>query len=498
LNLADPIRAHARGKGDAVAIVRDGTTVTYGELDRLADGCAAWIAGRGIRPGQVVGLTAGEGPGHLVVVYGLARAGAILLPLDQGMPPADRLALAEGLGAAVVLGHRDEVALPGIRFVRLASAPWHAAAPAAPIVGDGESPVHFSLSAGTTGRPKAVLYSHRLAILMIERLASHLGLGEADRSMSLVDLRFNFGRVAAMRTLHVGGTVVLPPGEGVAERLDDLILRHRVSWLTMTPAHLRAALAARPDGTPPLAGLRRAIVSGAMLPEADRAAGLARLTPTLTVLYGTNEVGPISVLMPEDRPLAAGCVGRPVPGIEVRVVDEQGADLAPGEVGRIRFRGDCVPSGYHNHPEATRSAFRDGWFQPGDLAMLDRAGAIHLRGRFDDLINVDGRKVYPVEIEAVLAAHPAVRDVAVVGVPQPNGAIDPVAFVVLGAAVGEAELTALCRRRLQDFKVPRRVLVLDALPRSALGKVRGAALVEMAAAVLRPVGSGGDAAIRTG
>jgi fatty-acyl-CoA synthase len=190
--------------------------------------------------------------------------------------------------------------------------------------------------------------------------------------------------------------------------------------------------------------------------------------------YGQTEMaGATTLLKGLDSTRKMGSVGRPMLGVELRVVDEAMNDAGPGEVGEVVYRGPTVMAGYHDKPEATAEAFAGDWFHSGDLATLDQEGYLWLVDRKKDMIVSGGENVYPAEVERVLREHPAVDDVAVIGVPHPRWVETPLAFVVAaeGAVVDEAELIDHCRSRLAGYKKPSGVVVVDELPRNAAGKV---------------------------
>ena len=208
------------------------------------------------------------------------------------------------------------------------------------------------------------------------------------------------------------------------------------------------------------------------------------MCPGFIEYYSSTEGGGVSFLTAEDPEEFGDSVGRAVFGVEVECVDEQHRRLPPGEVGRIRYRGPAVADRFWNDPEATRESFRDGWWYPGDLGMLDESGYLYLKGRAKDMIIRGGVNIYPAEVEAVLQSHPAVADSAVVGWPSREFNEEVAAFVVLKGAATPVELRELCRSRMAPYKVPREVFVLPEFPRNALGKVIKAEL----SARLAPLG----------
>jgi fatty-acyl-CoA synthase len=241
---------------------------------------------------------------------------------------------------------------------------------------------------------------------------------------------------------------------------------------------LVAAMADRLLATPELAttdlsSLRWVRITGSVLHRATKEALLARLTPNLTNNYGTTDTGALTTLEGPEQLSRHGSVGRPIWGVDLRVVDDAARELPAGEVGEVIARGPLVCEGYYRNPEATAQAFRDGWFHTGDLGRFDADGYLYLLGRQKDMIKSGGISVYPEEIEELLNAHPAVLENAVVGVPDARWGEAVHAFVVArpGEPLTADALIEYCRARLAHYKAPKAVTLIDALPRTPNGKI---------------------------
>jgi long-chain acyl-CoA synthetase len=265
----------------------------------------------------------------------------------------------------------------------------------------------------------------------------------------------------------------MPPT--VAE-LVERVRRTAITELVLTPSHIHTMLAGWTEPEIAFPDVRRLIVSTAFLHHADRLAVIDRLCPRLFLGLGMNEVGYVTIADADALVRAPDKVGRPVTGKEVEKVDEDDRALPAEAIGALRIRGPNVGEGYLNDPEASRRGFRGGWFHPGDLAWRDGEGHLFLAGRADDRINRGGVKIYPVEIERVLRAHPAVADAAAVGLPWHRTGEVPAAAVVLSAPVEIGALMAWSQERLGPSKAPVRIWALDRLPRNAMGKVPPAEL----------------------
>ena len=275
-------------------------------------------------------------------------------------------------------------------------------------------------------------------------------------------------RLCMTALLH--GAVVVVPGAIPAEDFIATLERHRITHMAAIPVHLQLlepVLREERNGHLAIAELT---VAGAVMPEPLRRLIRRRLTPHLHVKYGANEVGYLTAAPPALQDRFPDTIGCAVPGVEVEIVDDRGERLPDGEIGLLRARGAAFPVEYVRNPEASAKAFRDGWFQPGDLAQRDASGAFFFKGRADDLMNFDGVKIVPTDIEAALLQHPAVVEAAAFPLPSERHQDVPVAAVVLRQATAVDELLAFCRERL-GVRSPRTLFVLPALPRNPAGKV---------------------------
>jgi acyl-CoA synthetase (AMP-forming)/AMP-acid ligase II len=301
----------------------------------------------------------------------------------------------------------------------------------------------------------------------------NLGFNSRDRFLSATPLYYGGGRTFTLATLHTGGTVHLLPPPYEPQALCEAVERARITSLFLVPTLIRRLLAIEDKHLLPLRKLRLLVSSGSALHPDERAEIRRRLCPAFIEYYSSTEGGGVSFLSPDDPERFGESVGRPVFGVEVQCVDESHRPLKAGEVGRIRYRGPAVADGFWNDPEASREAFRDGWWYPGDLGMLDEHGYLYLKGRAKDMIIRGGINIYPGEIEAVLQSHPAVADSAVVGWPSREFNEEVAAFVIpkQDQSIDSQELRTLCRARLAPYKVPKEVFVVQDFPRNALGKV---------------------------
>lgn len=472
MNIAEVFAAHAESRpGDAA--VEDGERiVTYAELAAMAGSAANYLQQEGIAPGDIVGLALPDSVEHVALFWSLAQIGAVVFPINA---PLLRCEAEVGLGRnqlkAVIIAHAAPALPSETRVIQLAAifADHLKTRPPAAAPG-GHAPLCCIQSSGTTGKPKTFLMSHNQLIASFQSREEFLRWTAEDRYAAFIRPSFSAGCRLCFAALFAGATVIFMTSNSVGE-LVRLVQDKRVTVTSLTPLHLRPLLKYAADKEllfPQLRSLR-VVTAGVTADERD----LARqhVTPNVIIVYGSNEQAWITAATPADQDAYPDSVGRPVAGVEVEIVGQDNQPLPFGSVGRIRMRSDHIATGYLNNPEADARAFRDGWFYPMDLAAINQDGYIFLKGRADDLISVDGIKFYPVETEAVLLRHPAVRDAAVFGWPHPLHDQVTVAAVTTDAPVTRQRIKAFCVRHLAPYKVPRTIMLLDEMPRTTTGKI---------------------------
>lgn len=479
MNLADALAHHARSRPDRPAIIAGERGILHRDLDGLVRRSAAHLRALGLVPGDIAALALRDTVEHVVLLYALARMGAVILPIDWRWAIEEQSRVATHFGARLGIVEPG-AAIPGIDCVALDDA-WQRAVATAPgnaaFPSGGDLPLLLSLSSGTTGRPKGPLLTHHQ---FFRRFLTHwinLNLNSHDRFVSATPIYFGGGRTFAMSVLFAGGTVILFPPPYEPEALAAELRRRRATSLFLVPTLLRRILDLGPAEAAPFHDLRLLLSSGSALHPDERRRIREKLCANFYEYYASTEGGGVSLLTPEDQDRHGDSVGRPVFGVEVEIVDDAHAYLPPGEVGRLRYRGPGVATGFFGEAD-DGEAFHDSWFYPGDLATMDADGYVFLKGRRKDMIIRGGVNIHPVDVEAALLAHPAVSEAAVAGAPHPVFGEEVAAFVTLRASVTEAELVEWCRGRLAPYKVPRSVLVLTDLPRNSGGKILKHLLVE--------------------
>jgi long-chain acyl-CoA synthetase len=488
----DDLRASAARDGAATALVAGDRRLSYAELDHAVDRFAAGLRELGVRRGDRVAIVLPNRIETPIAVYGVLRAGAAFTPLN---PTAgdDRLhqqIAAAGAVAAVCESARAETlrAAPLDHVIDVDAGPFGAdgGAPQGALDIDLGSIIYTS---GSTGAPKGAAFAHRNMRFVIGSIVEYLELSERDRVLCVLPLSFTYGLYQLMICVRAGATLVLEPGITLPGRLVELLERERITGLPGVPTVFQLLLTLRGLADRELPDLRFLTNAGAALPTTTLQA-LRRTFPRarLYSMYGLTECKRVCYLPPEQLDTRPTSVGVPIPGTEAWIVDEHGAEVAPGEVGELVVRGDHVMQGYWNDPALTERKLRPGrwpWervLHTGDLFRTDDEGFLYFVGRTDDIIKSRGEKVAPREIEEVLYDAPGVREAAVVGVPDPllGQAVHAHVCALDGHVLDPAALRRLCAERLEDFKVPRKVIVCDALPKTLNGKIDKRALAEAA------------------
>ncbi|WP_422785635.1 long-chain-fatty-acid--CoA ligase [Pseudonocardia spirodelae] len=492
MTAADIVARHARTTPDAPALADPRTSRTWGEVDDRVSRLASVLAAQGVRRGDrvaVLGLNSVE----LVESYlAVLRCGAICVPLNFRLTAGEiafqlgdctpsAVLCDDGFAGTVEQARADA---PSVRsVVRLGEGLDALLAEAGPgdwgddLVADAD-PAYIMYTSGTTGRPKGAVLTHRNLLLHAFLSITHMGTAGDDRvSLSGAPLFHIAGLAGMLPALIAGGRVIIPPSGGFDPVATvDTLERERVSSCFFVPAQWQAICAVPDLAARDLSALRR-ISWGAAPASTTLLRTMIDTFPQATVVtaFGQTECSPITCLLRgEDAVRKIGSVGTPMVGVEVRVVDPDMNDVPRGEVGEIVYRGPTVMREYWGRPDATAEAFRGGWFHSGDLVREDPDGFYYVVDRAKDMIISGGENVYCAEVEDVLAAHPGVADVAVIGVPDPRWGETPLAVVVPADEAAPPDLdaiTAWCADRLARYKRPTRLSLVAELPRNPSGKV---------------------------
>ena len=466
--------------------------VRRAELRHQVRQAARAFAALGVTPGERVVLVLPDGPELVFAFLGAIWHGSVPIVLSSFLR-ADVYAaiVAESAARAVVA---TELVLAGLRAEGACPVPAAAMLSVAPDGGGTlgaaiarqdatagahdaapDAPAFWLYSSGTTGRPKGVIHTQRAVDHAVASYGRHvLAVRPDDVAYATSKLFFAYGLGGGLYfPLAAGGTTVLSPEPFTPERTWRILAEETPSLFFAVPSAYRALLDAAPaNAAAALARARRCVSAGEALPEPIARAWRDRFG--LDILDGLGATEALHIFLSQ-RPeaLVPGTVGRPVPGYDVRVVDEHGAPCPAGTPGALRVRGASIAAGYWQRPDAAARAFVDGWLVTGDQAIADADGAIRLLGRTDDLLKVSGQWVSPIEIEEVIAAVPGVRECAVVGAPDASGLTELVAWIAAPSDDGTlpARVAGACEI-LSRFKRPKRVQVIEALPRTPTGKIQ--------------------------
>jgi fatty-acyl-CoA synthase len=477
--------------------VGEARTLDYATLERETNQVARWLAQRGVGKGDRVAILAKNRLEFLELWFACGKLGAILQALNWRLTAAElgplitrarpRLLCWDRDFAAVVAELRD--ACEGVELVALDAE--HAGedvclsacrelpdTPPPPVELELSDPWVLCYTGGTTGLPKAAILTHGTITWNAINTVSSWGLSARDVAVLNAPMFHTGGlNVFTAPLIHAGGCSILCR-EFDLDELYELIETRGVTCFFGVPAMFQAMQAHPRWASAPLERLSTIISGGAPCPAPVFEKFWARGIDFKTG-YGLTEAGPNNFWLPpkrvRDKP---GAVGWPLMHVEVRVVAEGGRECGPDEVGELWIRGPHVSPGYYEDPEATAASFVEGWLHTGDLASADAEGCVRIAGRSKDMIISGGENIYPAEVESAVAAHPAVVEAAVIGVPDERWGEVGRAFVVLepGASLSEVQLQAFLRERLAKYKVPKSVVVLDALPRTGPGKIDKRAL----------------------
>ncbi len=462
------VREQARRRPQAMALVAGGRAWTFADLAREVDASVASLRADGLGAGDSLGWLGLNTPGMLAALFACEATGARFVPLNWRLAAAELATIVEHAGLQHL--HVDDALRPLGDAVRaLVTLPQ----PRAP--GHEPGDLLLAYTSGTTGRPKGAIHTTAGMAANIDAAVDAQGFDECTRALAVLPL-FHVGGlcIQTLPVLAAGGCVVLHPRFDAGAWLAE-VERSRPTTSLLVPATMRALLDHPAWPTTDLASLAFVNSGSQVVPVPLIEAFHARGVPVCQV-WGSTETGPVSIVLRRDEAMAhVGSTGRPARGVEIRLVVD-GRDAAPGETGELWVRAPNLMRGYHRatHPES----FAGGWFRSGDLARADAAGYVTVVGRSKDLIISGGENIHPAEIENLLAHHPDVAECTVVGVPDARWGEVPVLAVVAryGRTVDPQRLQALFDAKLARYKHPRRIVVVDALPKTALGKVQKATL----------------------
>lgn len=485
-SLVGILHERARRDPERIAFVSESTALSWAELSRRVRTASSRLADLGVRAGDRVILAASSSPAFVCGYFATHHLGAIAVPVDPKIP-APRLAdIAERTSPrAVFLTRALDIGRATLDVEELFPSTVADADAGDVVPRSASDTADILFTSGTTGRPKGVVLSHRAVHAAARNINAFVGNDEGDREVVPLPLSHSFGLGRMRCQVLAGGTLVLVDGFTAAGKLFAALEEWRATGLSFVPAGLAVLLQTTHDRLGDFAeSLRWVEVGSAAMPR-EHKERLMRLLPRtrLCMHYGLTEASRSAFTEFHEWRARLDSIGCATPGVEIRVVDENGAEQPDGQRGRIVVRGETLMSGYWDDAELSTAAFQDGWLVSGDLGRRDADGALYLEGREKDMINVGGREVSPVEIERILEELPQVAECACAGIPDPQGISG---FAVKAFLVAKRDATPLApkelakhlRGRIEPYKMPAAFEWIDAIPRTHNGKVQRSRLAE--------------------
>jgi HIP---CoA ligase len=490
---------------DLVA-VRDGSrTLTYAELAEAARAFGAALVAVGVDPGDRVAIWCGNCAEWTVAALGLLAAGAVLVPVNTRFKGAEAAVVLSRSGARVLVTVTDflgtdyvamlekaDIPLPALRtivvakgkadgsalswqdFVSKATTATRAEVERRSAALGPDDPSDILFTSGTTGVPKGVVMTHGRTLTVATDWVAMTGLSAGDVYLQVNPYFHMFGLKAGILASVASGATMLPEPVFDVDRVLARVAPERVTVLPGPPTLYQSILDHPQRQEHDLSSLRLAVTGAADIPVELIRRVHAELPFSLIITgYGLTEGGTACATSGDDDAEAiATTVGRPRPGFELRLVDVDGRDVETGQAGEVLLRGGSIMAGYLDDPDETANALsEDGWLRTGDLGELDEAGRLRIVGRVKDMFIVGGFNAYPAEIENALLRHPAVQQAAVIGIPDQRLGEVGMAFVVVSGETSGDDIIEWSRNEMANYKVPRVVETVDALPLTATGKV---------------------------
>jgi len=496
-SLADGLRVHGRERPSAVALDYKGRETTYAQLDERTNRVANQLIAFGAKPGQRIGYLGRNYDRFWEVVFGAIKARTCVMSANWRLAPAELQFVVDDAECEILfvakefypVAEKIRPDLPRLKTIIAMDgdhsewpdyeawcAQGSATDPRLPSRPDDH--ILQIYTSGTTGLPKGVPMTNANVLWLYNNQPDDIEQFDASHVILIAMPFFHVSGCGMGLTTLVHGAkgVILPEVE--PRELLRLIAEKRVTHTTLVPAVILALTQFPETQTTDFSSLRRITYGGSPIPEAVATRAMELFGCDLMQAYGLTETsgGPVTYLPPQDHTLGRGKLrscGKVAPGRDVRIVDDAGRDVETGKVGEIIIRSPCVMAGYWKRDEANKEAIRDGWFYTGDAAYFDDEGYLYIYDRVKEMIVSGGENIYPAEVENALAGHPAVQDVAVIGVPDEKWgeAVKAIVTKEPGADVTGSELIAYARERIAGYKLPKSVDFVASVPRNPSGKI---------------------------
>lgn len=462
--------------------------ITYAELNARVNQLAHGLLAIGVKRGDGVALSVGNRIEHLEIVFGMAKIGALAIPLDVKWKALELGSVVAALEPRFIILQEDCVEefarakelkdLSGIESIALSADLTYGglldgqSADEPEVQVSEDDPFAVLLTSGTTGFPKGCLATQRTFVFHCINNAIEKGLGAHDIAILSSPIYFNAGRSFTLGIIYYGGTMILHERFD-AEAVLKTIERDQVTYVGAVPVMCERMLHVLESKKYDTRSLRCLAITGGKVHPAVLESLQKNLTRNIYRTYASTDSGQMAISKPGDAPSKANSAGRPVWCVDLRIVDDAGQPVKVGEVGEIICQSPLATHGYYKNPEATNAAFHDGWFYTGDLGYFDEEGYLFVSGRKKDMVKSGGISIYPLEIESVIYSHGDILEAAVIGVPDPQWGEALKAVIVLkpGAKLQSAELLSYCKERLSAYKVPKSVEFVESLPHTEVGKV---------------------------
>ncbi len=491
MNIAELLTGSAQRRPHHPALRANDQTLTYGELNAAVDRLARGLARKGLKAGDVCVLMMPNSPSWVLSYYALAKIGAVVAPVNFLYRVGELGHIFKDSGARAFIGHADHLehasrVLAGLPQLDIRIAEGKPAPGFAPLESflaePGEFPTHpaadddpFAIiyTSGTTGLPKGAMLTHLNLVSNARTLAEMRHNEEHYVVLGVLPLFHIYGQTSALNASFCLGITLRLWAHFEAEQIMAAIEEEDAAVFIGVPTMYNRLAELGAANPPRKKSLKYCISGGASLPVEILHRFQKAFQATIYEGYGLTECSPVCVENPFGKPTKPGSIGRAIPGFAARVVDAADQDVAQGEVGELIVKGPGVMKGYLNQPDATAQTLRGGWLHTGDLARMDEDGYLYIVDRKKDMIIRGGYNVYPREIEEVLYQHPAVLEVAVVGVPHADLGEEVCAVVVPreDVAVTPEELREFVKQRVAPYKYPRQVRLTRELPKTSTGKV---------------------------
>lgn len=487
-SLLDLLRESVRKGPQAEAVVMAEQRISYAQLWGAVGQVASCLRQMGLQPGDRVALLLDSTPEYVAAYYGVLAAGGVVMALNAAAG-ATEIAICLRHGRAQIIIGMGRTALQGVSeqcqrldlaeadlWAEEAGAAWRSISPAS----DAEL-ASIIYTSGTTGTPKGVMLSHRNLVSNVLAVAEYLQLTASDRVTHTLPFHYSYGNSVLHTHLAVGATVLIEAGLVYPHRILERMVQERVTGFSGVPASYALLLTRARLDAYPLESLRYLTLAGGPMSPAE----IMRVRNQLPqaeffVMYGQTEAtARLTYVPPKRLPGKLGTVGVAIADTEVRIVDDQAKQLPAGQVGHVCVRGPGVMLGYWDDLEATRQVLRDGWLWTGDLGYFDDDGFLCLQGRLSDLIKAGAYRISPREIEEVVLSLEGVKEAVAAGVPDPllGEAVQLWVVVHPDMSLSAKQVLAHCRIMLPLYKMPKRVVFVDAIPKTASGKVRRRAVL---------------------